>query len=125
MSAAMRAAPLLLWIALTPACRTWRPEPLPASPTAERVIRHRVRATRADGRRLELTRVRVARDTLRGELRAADGGPGAVVAVPVDSLRRLETRRVNVARTVGLYFGVMGVVFLGMTAAESSTYGPR
>ncbi len=70
--------------------------------------------------------MRVAGDTLRGERRSAgDGdGPRAAVAVPLDSLRRLETRRVSIARTVGLYFGVMGVVFLGMTAAEAAAYGP-
>jgi hypothetical protein len=82
-----------------------------------------VRATRTDGSRVELARVRVAADTLRGERRAAGRGDAArvAVAVPLDSLRRLETRRVSIARTVGLYFGVMGVVFLGMTAAEGGS----
>jgi hypothetical protein len=116
---------LLLVLALA-ACRTWRAAPLPVAGAPDRAVRGHLRATRADGSRVELARARVARDTLRGEpRRAGDDGARPPVAVPLDSLRRLETRRVSVARTLGLYFGVMGAVFLGQTVVGAANDGSR
>ena len=121
--AALRLVPLLA--ALVLGCRSWRAEPLPPPGAPAQDVRGPIRATRTDGTRVELTRVRIAGDTLRGERRTADGGDvsGAPVAIPLDSVRGLERRRVSIARTVGLYFGVMGAVFLVMSAAEADDYG--
>lgn len=122
--AALRRAPLL--VALVVGCRSWRAEALPAPGSPPRAVRGPVRATRVDGTRVELTGARIAGDTLRGERRTAHGldAPGAAVTIPLDSVRGLERRRVSIARTVGLYFGVMGAVFLVMSAAEAGAHGP-
>lgn len=121
--AALRRATLL--VPLVVGCRSWRVEPLPAPGSPPQAIRGPVRATRADGTRVELTRARIVGDTLRGERRAADGrdAPGTAIAIPLDSVHGLERRRVSIARTVGLYFAVMGAIFLVMSAAEAEEYG--
>ena len=116
------------WALLLPllvACRTWRAEPLPLGRAPDRAVRGHFRATRADGTRVELTRVRIEGDTLRGELRASEGeAQRTPVAIPVDSVRGIERRRVSVARSVGLYFGVMGVFFFLAHAVGAETGGP-
>jgi hypothetical protein len=95
-----------------PACRSWRAEPLPrvagGAPAPERVVRGPVRVTRLDGRRAELAEARVAGDTVRGPLRGrpATGG-AATVAVPLDSVRALHTRRFSPGRTAGLAAGLL------------------
>ena len=113
----------LLLLPLTVACRTWRAEPLPVGGAPARAVRGHVRASRADGTRVELTRVRIARDTLRGEPRASGTGEAqrTPVVIPVDSLRGLERRRVSIERTVGLYFGVMGAFFFLAHAVGGET----
>ena len=121
---ASRWAPLIL-LPLTVACRTWQAEPLPVGGAPDRAVRGHVRATRADGTRVELTRARIAGDTLRGERRASGGeAQRTPVVIPVDSLRGLARRRVSIARTVGLYFGVMGAVFVVTHAVAAETGGP-
>jgi hypothetical protein len=123
-SNALRRAPLL--VAFLAGCRSWRAEPLPAAGAPARAVGGHLRVTRADGARVELTRTRIAGDSLRGERRTPDGGDAArtVVTIPLDSVYRLERRRVSIGRTVGLYFGVMGAIFLVMSAAEAEAYGP-
>jgi hypothetical protein len=98
--ARLRPLVLLLWLA---GCHTWaratsRPAPAPSG-----AIEGRARATRADGSVLYLVGARVDGDTLRGQIDAAPGerGPRAV-AVPVDSVRRLDVRRLSVGRTAAL-----------------------
>jgi|GEM_PF-2620474 hypothetical protein len=98
------------------ACRTWRVEPLPRSvgggSAPERTIRGPVRATRLDGWRVELTEARVANDTLRGPARARAADSGAVaVAVPLDSVRALHSRRFSAGRTAGLVGGILAAWF--------------
>jgi hypothetical protein len=116
---------LLVPLALMAACRTWRAEPLPAMGSPARAIGGHVRATRADGIRVELTRARVVGDSLRGEPRGrAAGGQRSETAVPLDGLRQLEVRRVSAARTTWLGIGVLASVFLGMSAGEAEAYGP-
>jgi hypothetical protein len=116
-------------VAGLPACRTWRAEPLPravaGAPAPERIVRGPVRATRLDGRRVELAEARVANDTLRGPLRArAAPGGVATVAVPLDSVHALEARRFSPVRTAGLVGGILAAwfalafaVLLSITAA--------
>jgi hypothetical protein len=108
--AGRRAALLLLLFGA--GCRTWRavPPPSAGAPTAL----PRVRVLRLDGSRVEVGQVNVRRDTLYGERRAAiASGYREVVAVPVDSVRRLEARRVSAARTGALAGGIL----LGVAAA--------
>jgi hypothetical protein len=98
-----------------PACRSWRAEPLPrvaggaAAPAPERVVRGPVRVTRLDGRRAELAVARVADDTVRGPLRGRSAGGAATVAVPLDSVAALHTRRFSPLRTAGLAAGILAV----------------
>lgn len=112
-----RYAVLLLLGAAPAGCRTWRAEPLPAAGAPARVVQGRVRATRADGSRVELVGARVGGDTLRG----ARGG--TEVAVPLDSVRRLEARRVSALRTGALVGGVL-LTFAAAIAAAFAAAGP-
>lgn len=116
----------LLLVALSAACRTWRAEPLPVAGAPARAIPSRVRATRADGSQVELARARIAGDTLRGERWEIDrSGRPAAVAVPLDSVRRLEARRVSVARTAAVgVAGAMVLVFFVGSVLEAGAYAP-
>jgi hypothetical protein len=119
--AARRAGALALLVA-TSACRTWRAEPVPAGATPGRAVAAHVRATRADGTWLELREARVDRDTLRGVRWSADGlTPATPTAIPLDSVRRLEARRVSTKRTVWLGVGLMSAVFLGLPFGASDS----
>jgi hypothetical protein len=74
----------------------------------------RVRVLRLDGSRVEVGQAYVRGDALYGERRAGTApGYRGVVAVPVDSVRRLEARRVSAGRTGALAGGVL----LGVAAA--------
>jgi hypothetical protein len=118
-----RAAALVL-LAVPGACRTWRTEPLPTAGAPARSVAARVRATRADGSRVELARARVAGDTLRGERR--ENGPSgrpSPVAVPLDSLRALEARRVSWPRTGALVVGAL-LAWFAVAFAALSAAGP-
>ncbi len=108
---ARRRAALLL-LTSGAGCRTWQPVPLP--PAGAPAPLARVRVTRADDRQVEVLRASVRGDTLYGERRdGASPGRGAAAAVPLDSVRRLEARRVSGARTGALAAGVL----LGLAAA--------
>ena len=104
------ALPLLLTLLLTPAaaCRAWRAEPLPApgARAALVVAAEHARLTRLDGRVDELLDARVERDTVRGDLLGPRGREGAV-AVPLDSVRRLQVRHVSGALTAALAGGLV------------------
>jgi hypothetical protein len=78
-----------------------------------------VRATRPDGSRGELAEAHLEGDTLRGQLYEIPRGRGPVaVAVPLDSVRRLEARRFSGARTGALAGGVvLGFVAFGFLIA--------
>jgi hypothetical protein len=105
-----RLAPLL---ALAVGCHSWQSEFLPRTGPAPRAVPGRLRATRTDGSRVELTRARLASDTLHGELRAvADGAAARAVAIPVDSVRALDRRRFSIARSFGLFFALSAVGYL-------------
>jgi hypothetical protein len=111
---ARRGAALLL-LTLGAGCRSWQPvlPPLAGAPSRPT----RVRVTRADGSRVELVGASVRGDTLYGERRGgAAPGRGAVAAVPLDSVRRLEARGVSGARTgtlaAGVLLGLAAVVYL-------------
>ena len=119
--ARLRPLVLLLWL---PGCHTWARRDLATGPAPSGAVRGRVRATRADGRVLDLVRARVERDTLRGELYAAPPGRGpSAVAVPLDSVRRLDARRFSVRRTAALG-GVLVGTWLLLLLAFLSAAGP-
>ena len=103
--ARLRPLVLLLWL---PGCHTWERRDLTTGPAPRGAVQGRVRATRADGSVLDLVRVRVDQDTLRGELDALPRGRGpSAVAVPLDSVRRLDARRFSVRRTAALGGGIV------------------
>lgn len=115
---------LLVLLALSAACRTWREVPVPATGSPDHAIGAHVRATRADGGRVELTRARVLGDTLRGEPRGGDAGARrSETAIPLDGVRGLEIRRESVARTAWLGVGVLVAAFFVMSAAEGNAFG--
>ena len=88
------------------ACQSWHTHPLPVVGGRDRAVPGHVRATRADGTRIELSRSSLVRDTLRGEAwRSRENGQPLALTVPVDSLRRLESRGVSGGRTLALAGG--------------------
>jgi hypothetical protein len=107
--------------ALLAGCRSWHTEPLPTPRDSARVVNGHVRATRADGSTIELAGVRVAGDTLRGTVWATRRGTQPrTVAFPVDSVQRLEARRVSVGRTAALTGGLLAVyVLVAVAVAEN------
>lgn len=109
---APRRRPVVHGLALLPlplllACHSWQVQPLPTNGSADRVIEGRVRAAWTDGARTELTRARLTRDTLHAEHYVIPRGRGPVmVAVPLDSVRGLEVRRLSWRRSLGLAAGI-------------------
>jgi hypothetical protein len=119
--ARLRPLVLLLWL---PGCHTWaRHDVAPGTAPGGAVVQGRVRATRADGSVLDLVRARVDRDTLRGELYAAPRQRPSAVAVPLDSVRRLDARRFSVRRSAALGVGLVGT-WLVLLLALLSAAGP-
>ena len=122
-----RALILLAAVPFVGACRTWRPAALPRdgasverpAPTAT----GRARLTYVDGRVDDVFAAYVDQDTLRAERYIVTRAQGRVaLAVPLDSVRALEVRRVSWGRTLGLVVGVYGAVavlsillFVGVT----------
>jgi hypothetical protein len=111
----------LLLVPLLLGCHSWQRQPLPTSGSPDQVIAGRVRAVWTDGAPTvatpELTRARLTRDTLYAEHYVIRRGRGPVmVTVPVDSIRRLEVRRLSWGRSLGLVLGIwLGVGTLGAT----------
>jgi len=103
-----RAALALALVTIVPACTSWHRTPITPGATTDAPLDH-VRLVRADGRRLELWTVRIARDTLFGYTRPRwDAIVPPTTAVPVDSVRLLEVRGTDAGRTAGLVTGVAG-----------------
>ena len=88
-------------------CRTWQAVPIPRDGSPAPSAAH-ARLTRHDGRVDEVADARVEGDTMRAERYHSAPGPGRVaVAVPLDSVRDVEVRRVSWPRTLGLAAGVI------------------
>jgi hypothetical protein len=97
---------MLLLPFLGAGCQGWHTHPLPVVGGRDRAVPGHVRATRSDGSRVELSGTSVVRDTLRGEAwRSRETGRPLALTVPVDSLRRLESRGVSAGRTLALVSG--------------------
>jgi hypothetical protein len=121
---ARRATALALLALTTPGCRTWRAQPLPDASAPERVIDGRVRAVRTDGSRVELVGARIGGDTLRGEQwQIGRDGRRVAVAVPLDSVERVERRAVSKGRTAALVGGiVVGLVLVLGALLAAATF---
>ncbi len=111
-AASARIRPVLAGVLLA-GCHGWHAHPLPTP--GVQALGGRTRATLADGRQLDLAKARIDRDTLHAErYRIGRDGRPTVLAVPMDSVRALETRRVSWSRTLGLVAGIwLGVGALG------------
>ena len=83
-------------------CRTWREVPMAS--VSSRPLAKQSRVVRTDGVWIEMSRARLTTDSITGTTR--DGR----IAVPRDSIRRLEEQRVNWRRSTGLFL----TVYLGM-----------
>ena len=111
---------VLLLLAAIPggtACRTWRPAELPRDGgSAQRpasAVSGRARLTYVDGRVEDVFAAYVDRDTLRAERYVITRAQGRVaLAVPLDSVRALDVRRVSWGRTLGLAVGIYSAVAL-------------
>jgi hypothetical protein len=114
-----RLRPLVLLLCLT-GCHTWARTDLSRAPAPDREPFEHVRATRADGSRVELVNARVEGDTLRGERwEIGRDGRRVQIAIPVDSVRQFETRKISGGRTTALAGGIT-VVVLGLVALAAA-----
>jgi hypothetical protein len=115
-----RLRPLLLLLCLS-SCHSWVRQDFAPGAAPARAVGDHVRATRADGSRVELASASLAGDTLRGERwEIGRDGRRVAMAVPLDSVRRLEARRVSAGRTGALVGGVVLVVGLFLALAASA-----
>lgn len=87
-------------------CRTWQPVAIPRTGAEPASAVTRARVTYRDGRVSEVGQVRFVRDSMHAT-RA-----GVVFAVPADSLRSVEVRRLDWLRTLGLAAGILGTSLL-------------
>jgi len=100
----------LLACALLGACTTWQARPV-AHPGAPAFVARRLRVTRADGTALVMRNAHVRGDTLAG----AAEPDGAVVALALADVRRVEVRRANeVAGVALLSLAIAGVAIVAL-----------
>lgn len=87
-------------------CRTWQPLPVGPEGAAGAVPPGLVRVTLVDGRVVAMADARVLGDSLVGRAPEASAGEEAAArrAVALREIRRVDRRRVEVLRTVGLVF---------------------
>ena len=95
----------LLVLMIVSGCRTWRAVPQPSALT--RPLAAHSRVVRTNGERTEIIEGRVTRDSVIGLSRAGR------VSVPRDSVEGVEERRLNWARSTGLFLAVyFGMMFM-------------
>lgn len=99
-------ARFLCVLALSVGCQTWQSVAIPRAGAEPTPVVSRARVTFRDGRVSEVSDVRFARDSMRAT-RA-----GVVFAVPTDSLRSVEIRRLDWVPTLGLGAGILGFSLL-------------
>jgi hypothetical protein len=121
----MRRVSLLYLLAAPLACTSWRPvtEPIPAF-----VATHqpgKLRLTSGSAKPWVAYHPQVVGDTLAASIRTHTGR-WTPLHVPLDTLRQVEWRRPNVAKTVGLVLGVtftltaaaLTAIFVGLSQAN-------
>jgi hypothetical protein len=109
----------LLLLSFLSACTKW--EVQNAAPqqvfSDSQFVRRGVRITTMDNQRLEISRPKLAADTIRGE-----GKRSSTVAVSLQTVRELEVKRSDDAATVGLVLGSIVAASLVAYAAVCIAY---
>jgi len=98
---AARLVTLALTLIAVSGCRTW--QMVPTTPDVTRPLRSQSRLIHTNGQQIEISEGRVTPDSVIGVSRSVR------VAVPRDSVARVEERRFSPARSLGLvalYFGM-------------------
>lgn len=87
---------LVVWL---PACATWSAVQGPPGDYVARESPDRVQVERTDGTVVELAAPEVRGDSLAGKHHPRRGGITSDVAVPLERVRELRTRRIDAAAT--------------------------
>ncbi len=118
-----RAIALVLAPAVITACQTWRVAELDPKSLVETKTPSEIRVTTPYGYRIEVAEPYVVGDSILGR-KIRRGGPA--VAVALADVTRVETRRVNIAGTVGvaLLLGAVAAVLVAGAVCNPSGYSP-
>ena len=114
----VRGVALALFVLYLPACTTWRAQSFPAQAVIRDDHPKRIRLTRLDGSRVELTNPRIVGDSIVGTRPGWRGfvdGP----AVALDDIRIVETREIDDGKTTALVVG-LGIAGLAVAAVVAA-----
>ena len=118
----VRGAALALLVLYLPACTTWRAQSFPAQAVILDTHPKRIRLTRLDGSRVEITNPRIVGDSIVGT--SPDWGRFANgPAVALDDIRFVETQEMHAANTTLLVVG-LGIAALAVAAAVAQDDPP-
>ena len=90
----------------TTGCQTWHPVVIPRAGAEPTPVAPIARVTFRDGRVSEVAQMRFARDSMHA------ARAGVLFAVPADSLRAVQVRRLDWFRTMALGAGILGFSLL-------------
>jgi hypothetical protein len=104
---------VMILLAATTACYSWRLEPVAPDATVSAVPSGVARVTLRNARRFEVADPTLANDTLRGwNLWALTNGRRIAVVVPVSEITRVESRHLSAGKTTALALVVAAPVAL-------------
>lgn len=116
----VRGVALALFVLYLPACTTWRAQSFPAQAVILDEHPKRIRLTRLNGSRVEITNPRIVGDSIVG---ASPGSRRLAAAVALDDIRFVETRQIHAGNTTLLVFG-LGIAALAVAAAAAQDDPP-
>jgi hypothetical protein len=113
---------LLLHVLLLSSCSTWRTQKKPTREIFEEKQPTRIRVVYGEGNRSILYQPRLSGDSLMGNLMKSKAGaaPGDLslkpIVIPVESVHRVQHRKVSAVKTGLLVIGGSAVLFVGALA---------
>ncbi len=116
----VRGVALALFVLYLPACTTWRAQSFPVQAVILDEHPKRIRLTRLNGSRVEITNPRIVGDSIVG---ASPGSRRFFAAVALDDIRIVETQQINAGNTTLLVVG-LGIAALAVAAAAAQDDPP-
>jgi hypothetical protein len=116
----VRGVALALFVLYLPACTTWRRQSFPVQAVILDEHPKRIRLTRLNGSRVEITNPRIVGDSIVG---ASPGSMRFFAAVALDDIRIVETQQIHAGKTTLVMVG-LGIAALAVVAAAAQDDPP-